>query len=158
MFTRTKQQQNITDKIIQHHIKHVSDITRKLVTQTYRTKKISHTTYHTIIRHTKTYRTETKQDKTQQNKTQPSSTSTSMSRFLLSFLGGSYPEVPTNSTKNDSSPDASTGDNSSKGDSPDRGSGGHVYAANLIISATSCKIPIWQNNNKKHRRIIMKYY
>lgn len=41
------------------------------------------------------------------------------------------------STRNDSRLDASMGEMSSKGDRPERGSGGHVYAANLIMSPTS---------------------
>lgn len=48
------------------------------------------------------------------------------------------------STRNESSPEASSGEISSKGDSPERGSGGQVYPANFITSATS-----WEEPNKK---------
>lgn len=51
------------------------------------------------------------------------------------------------STRNDRRPDASIGDINSNGDSPDRGSGGHVNAANLIMSPTS-----WGKRRQKDRQ------
>lgn len=55
------------------------------------------------------------------------------------------------STKNDSRLEASMGEMSSRGDRPDRESGGHVYAANLIMSPTSCDTTTkTKKNTKKH--------